>query len=154
MQRVIAPAAVSVRIQLLGPGDAEVLENVVPGVFEKAIDATWTMELLADARHHLVVAVDGDLVVGMASGVQFLRPDKPPELWVNEVAVGPEHRGHGIARLLVDALLEHGRTLGCHRAWVATEPSNNAARLLYASVGGKEAAERFVLFEFGLNGEE
>jgi ribosomal protein S18 acetylase RimI-like enzyme len=151
---VIAPDAVIASIRLLGSGDAAVLENVAPGVFDKPIDACWTAEYLADARHHLVVALDGDQVVGMASGVQFLRPDKPPELWVNEVGVAPDYFGRGIARRLVDALLEHGRTLGCHNAWVATEPSNNAARLLYASVGGKEAAERFVLFEFGLNGDE
>jgi ribosomal protein S18 acetylase RimI-like enzyme len=153
VQRVISQDAVSVGIRLLGPEDAEVLENVAPGVFDKPIDACWAAEFLSDARHHLVVALDGDLVVGMALGVQFIRPHKPPELWVNEMAVSSGHRGHGIARRLVDALLEHGRTLGCHKAWVATEPSNNAARLLYASVGGKEISERFVLIEFGLNGE-
>ena len=81
---MIAPDAVIASIRLLGPGDAAVLENVAPGVFDKPIDACWTAEYLADARHHLVVALDGDQVVGMASGVQFLRPDKPPELWVNE----------------------------------------------------------------------
>jgi GNAT superfamily N-acetyltransferase len=154
VRHVMAPDVVSTRIRLLGPDDAGVLENVAPGVFDKPIDACWTAEFLADARHHLVVALDGDLVVGMASGVHYLRPDKPPELWVSEVGVSPEHRGQGIARRLLEALLEHGRSLGCHQAWVATEPSNNAARLVYAAAGGRESPERFVLIEFGLTDEE
>jgi GNAT superfamily N-acetyltransferase len=140
----------SVRIQLLGPGDAGVLGNVAAGVFDNPIDCRWTVEFLGDARHHLAVAVDGDQVVGMASGVHYVHPDKAPELWVNEVAVAPAHRGRGIGRRLLEALFEHGRSLGCGQAWVATEPSNAAARRLYAAVGGKESPEPFVMVEFRL----
>ena len=144
------PDGGSPSIRLLGPADASVLENVAVGVFDNAIDPRWTAEFLADARHHLAVALIDDQVVGIASGVHHVHPDKPPELWVNEVAVAPAHQGKGIGRRTLEALLEHGRSLGCRQAWVATEPSNHAARLLYASVGGNESPEPFVMVEFRL----
>jgi hypothetical protein len=55
-------------VRLLGPGDAAVLDRVVGGVFDNPIDPRWRAEFFADPRHHLAVAIDGDLVVGMASG--------------------------------------------------------------------------------------
>jgi hypothetical protein len=76
-------------VRLLGPGDAAVLDRVVEGVFDNPIDPLWRAEFFADPRHHLAVAIDGDLVVGMASAVHYVHPDKPPELWVNEVGVAP-----------------------------------------------------------------
>jgi ribosomal protein S18 acetylase RimI-like enzyme len=146
---------VSTAIRILGPGDGSVLDRVAPGVFDNAVDHRWTGEFLADARHHLAVALDGDLVVGMASALHYVHPDKPPELWINEVGVAPTHRGQGVGRRLIEALFERGRSLGCGQAWVATEPSNTAARRLYAAAGGVEAAEAFVMVEFRLrsNGE-
>src|SRR5262249_41688546 len=136
------------------PGDAAVLDRVAPSVFDNPVNPRWTAEFLADTRHHLAVAIDGDLVVGMASAVHYVHPDKPPELWINEVAVAPTHRTQGIGRRLVEALFERGRALGCRQAWVATEPDNTAARRLYAAAGGREAPEPFVMVEFGLIPEE
>ena len=66
---------------MLGPADAAVLEHVADGVFDNPLDAGWTAEFLADPRHHMAVALDGNQVVGMASAVHYLHPDKPPELW-------------------------------------------------------------------------
>jgi len=61
-------------VRLLGPGDAAVLDRVVEGVFDNPIDPRWRAEFLADPRHHLAVAIDGDLVVGMASTVRMHGP--------------------------------------------------------------------------------
>ena len=149
--RTRAGAVTTLKIILLGAGNAAVLDNVAPGVFDNAIDARWTAEFLDDARHHLAVALDDDQVVGMASAVHYVHPDKPPELWVNEVAVAATHQGRGIGRRLLEALFERGRALGCRQAWVATEPSNSAARRLYAAVGGEESPEPFVMVEFRLD---
>ena len=136
--------------QILGCGDDSVLDNVAPGVFDNAVDRRWTAEFLADSRHHMAVALDGDRVVGMASALHYVHPDKQPELWVNEVAVAPTHQGGGIGRQLLETLFERGRALGCRQAWVATEPSNAPARGLYAAAGGKESPEPFVMVEFDL----
>jgi ribosomal protein S18 acetylase RimI-like enzyme len=86
--------------------------------------------------------------------VHYVHPDKPPELWVNKVAVAPTHQGQGIGRRTLEALFERGRSLGCRGAWVATKPSNTAARGLYAAVGGVEAPEASLIVEFCLLAEK
>ena len=135
-------------VRMLGPDEAGVLERVAPDVFDHAIDPRWTAEFFADPRHHLAVALDGDRVVGFASGVRYVHPDKPPELFIAEVGVAPTHQGRGLARRLMGALMDHARALGCVQAWVGTEHDNAAANRLYASVGG--AREEFVLYAFRL----
>ena len=84
-------------IRILGPGDAAALDRVAEGVFDNAVDPRWTAEFLADSRHHLAVAVDDGRVVGMASAVHHVHPDKPPELWIDEVGVAPTHAGSASA---------------------------------------------------------
>ena len=136
-------------IRLLGSADASVLNNVAAGVFDNAIDTRWTSEFLADPRHHIAVALQGEQVVGMASAVHYVHPDKPPELWVNEVGVAPSYQGMGIGKRLLAALFAHGKSLGCAEAWVGTEESNVAARRLYAAAGGKEEMMVYVTFKLG-----
>lgn len=140
----------SFTVRMLGPDDAAVLHRVAPDVFDNDVDVHWTTEFLADPRHHLVVALDGGTVVGMASAVHYVHPDKPPELWVNEVGVAPTHQGQGIGRQLMEALLARGRELGCREAWVLTDYANAAARRLYASVGGADAPEPTLMVSFRL----
>ena len=141
-----------ITIRLLGPSDAHLLNNVAPEVFDNPIDPRWTAEFMADPRHHMVVALAGDLVVGMASAVHYLHPDKSPELWVNEVGVAPTHQNQGIGRRMMQTLFAHGRTLGCTEAWLGTEEDNASARRMYAAVGGKEETMVYITFEIGEEG--
>ena len=135
-------------IRLLNAAEAHVLDQVAPGVFDNAVDTRWTTEFFADTRHHIVVALDGATVVGMATGVHYVHPDKAPELFVNEVGVAPTHRQRGLAKAMLQTLLAHGRALGCKGAWVGTEHDNGPARRLYESVEGVADAEPFVLYWF------
>lgn len=135
-------------IRLLGPGDADVLRNVAPDVFDGPIHPEWSQQFFDDPRHHLVVALDSGTVVGMITAVHYVHPDKAPQLWVNELGVAPSHQRRGIGRQLLDAMLAHGRALGCTEAWVGTEETNEAARNLYRAAGGE--AEPFVLYFFAL----
>src|SRR3712207_5324777 len=137
-----------VTIRILGADEASVLDRVAPDVFDNGVDARWAAEFVADPRHHLAVALDDGVVVGMASGVHYVHPDKPPELWVNEVGVAPSHQRQGVGRALLEALFARGRELGCHEAWVLTDDANDAARGLYAAVGGEETP--VVMFSFRL----
>lgn len=144
-----------VTIRILGPEDGAVLQNVAPGVFDNPIDPRWSAEFLADPRHHLAVAVDDESgqVVGMASGLHYVHPDKPPELWVNEVGITPTHQGRGVGRRVLAALLAHGRALGCGEAWLLTTQDNAAARRMYAAAGGEEERESPVMITFALADE-
>lgn len=144
-------ASETIETRILGCTDRAVLDHVAADVFDGPVHARWCAEFLADPRHHLAVALDAGQVVGMASAMHYVHPDKAPELWINEVGVAPSHRGRGIAKDLLRALFEHGRVLGCAEAWVLTEEENIAARRLYASAGGEEAAARPVYFTFQLD---
>jgi len=86
----------------------------------------------------MFIAVSDGLVVGMVSGVRYLHPDKLPSMWVNEVGVGDDWLRRGIAKRLMDAILDLSEELGCEEAWLGTEPDNIAALGLYRSTKGSE----------------
>src|SRR4051812_19786086 len=119
-----------IEARMLGPGDESVLDRVAPDVLDRGIRPELVREFLADARHHIAVALDGSVVVGMASAVDYIHPDKPRELWINEVGVAASHRRRGVAKELLRVLLDHARRLGCREAWVLTNRSNEAAMRL------------------------
>jgi GNAT superfamily N-acetyltransferase len=155
--RVDAPAPptlfsrrVALDVRLLGPDESSVLRRVAPDVFDHPVDARWTTEFLHDARHHLAVALDDETVVGMASAVHYVHPDKAPQLFINEVAVAPTHQRRGIGRRLLDLLLHRGRQLGCSEAWVLTEETNAAARQLYALGSGAQPPMPSLMYTFDL----
>jgi ribosomal protein S18 acetylase RimI-like enzyme len=137
---------IQTEIRLVTAADAEVLGRVAPEVFDGPVDPRWASEFLTDARHHLIVALNEGIVVGMVSAVHYVHPDKAPQLWINELGVAPAHQRRGIGLELVKAMLAHGRALGCTEAWVGTEADNIAARGLYERAGG--SAEPFVLYFF------
>lgn len=138
----------SIEIRLLSAVDLPVLERVAAEVFDGPVERRWAADFLKDPRHHLVVALDEGVVVGMASAVDHVHPDKPPQLWINELGVAPTHRRRGIGRQLLQALLAHGRQLGCTEAWLGTESDNLPARALYEQAGS--TPEPFVLYTFPL----
>jgi ribosomal protein S18 acetylase RimI-like enzyme len=131
----------AIEIKVLQRGDDGILMNVAPEVFDNAIDPELTREFLEDPRHHISVAIDSGLVVGFASGVHYVHPDKRPELWINEIALAPTHRRRGLGKALLQALFEVGRAHKCTVAWVLTDRGNTAAMALYSSLGGIEGAD-------------
>ena len=139
-----------IEIRILTQVDADLLEHVASDVFDEPIDANWSAEFLADSRHHLAAAIEDGVIVGIASAVHYVHPDKPPELWINEVGVAETHRRRGIARQLLQALFDRGRGLGCSQAWVLADQSNTVAHRLYQSAGGEAAPEPAIMFEFPL----
>lgn len=124
--------------RILQPGDDAVLMNAAEGLFDNPVDAKLTREFLEDLRHHIAVAIDDGKVVAFASGVHYVHPDKPPELWVNEVGVAPTHQRRGLGKAVLQALFAEGRAHNCTAAWVLTHRSNPDAMALYTSVGGAE----------------
>lgn len=136
--------------RMLDAADAAVLDRVADDLFDGEIQPQLAREFLGDARHHLAVAIDDGTVVGFVSGVHYVHPDKPAELWINEVSVAPTHLRRGVAQSLLRMLFETGRSLGCTQAWVLTDRDNTAAMRLYASVGGDPGTREHVMFEFDL----
>ena len=57
-------------------------------------------------------------------------------LLVYEVGVEPEFRLQGVATALFQRLYDVASERGISESFVLTEPDNNAAKALYASLGG------------------
>jgi ribosomal protein S18 acetylase RimI-like enzyme len=141
----------TIAVRILNHDDVDILKHVDRDVFDRALDYQRAIEFLGDPRHHLGVAIDGNLVIGFVSAVHYVHPDKPhPELWINEIGVAVNHQRQGIGKQLMNAILAVGRDLGCETAWVLTERENTAAMNLYASMGNPEPPTDCVMFSFDL----
>jgi len=127
-------------VLILEADAASVLDRVAPDVFDLPLRPELVAEFLSDPRHHLAVAIESGAIVGFASAVHYVHPDKAAELWINEVGVAPGHRGRGLGGRLVTRLLELAGELDCRDAWVLTERDNAGAMALYRSIGGVERA--------------
>jgi ribosomal protein S18 acetylase RimI-like enzyme len=140
-----------VRIRILSAREHAVLQNVASDVFDDAVDASLAQEFLVDPRHHLAVALtEAGQVVGMASGVHYVHPDKAPQMFINEVGVSGHYEGQGIGKRLLAALLQRASELGCTAAWTATEPDNAKAQALYSRAGGVKESTPVIMFTFPL----
>lgn len=138
----------TIEIRLLTQGDEPMLEHVADDVFDNPVETKWTQQFFAQSNHHIVVAIDDGVVVGMTTAVDYVHPDKPPQLWINEVGVATSHRGRGIAKQMVARMLDLGRELECTEAWLGAEETNEPARRVYTATGG--VAEPFILYSFPL----
>lgn len=154
----MAGAEPGVSLHLVTAATSHLLERVDEDVFDNPVDPASLSHFLANPMNQLVVAmVEGapassheGTVIGMASAISYIHPDKPLHLFINEVGVAQRYRRLGIGTRLVQFLLEHGRSLGCTEAWVATEVGNSPARALYRATGGQEDAQRAVVYTYDL----
>jgi GNAT superfamily N-acetyltransferase len=132
-------------VRLAGREDLRLFDRVVDDVFDEPIDAALLCEFLDDPRHHLAVALGpANEVIGFASAVHYVHPDKRPQLFINEVGVAAPWQGRKLGARLLRVLLDQARTLGCTEAWVLTDEENAAACALYHSAGGR--AQPTVMF--------
>jgi ribosomal protein S18 acetylase RimI-like enzyme len=115
-------------------GCAADFQSIDDDVFDDALLPSSLEAFLRDERHHIAIAKDGGTVIGFVSAVDYVHPDKPREIWINEVSVSGAWRGKGIAKQLLTMMLVHARDIGCAEAWVLTEPDNDAANGLYRSI--------------------
>ncbi len=121
--------------------NAYLLDNVAPGVFDHDIDPARLAKYLAGPANMMVVALHRGFVVGMCMCVIHDHPDKPTELYLDEIGTGDDWRRQGIARALMLKVFERADDLDIDEIWLGTEPDNMPARGLYESFGikGEEA---------------
>ena len=143
----------AIETRLLPASQLELLANV-DDVFDNPVRPELAARYLETPGNLLAVAIHSGTVIGMASAISYVHPDKPLQLFVNEVGVAGKFQGQGIASRLLRLLLDEGRRLGCTEAWVATEENNTAARALYQSLHGVEDADRAIVYTWRLNKDE
>ena len=139
-----------VTIRIANDKDLYALCHTSADIFDNPVDPDLAREFLNDPRHHLAIAIVAGEIVGMATAVHYIHPDKKPELFINEAGVDKSVRGNGIGRRLIHRLCVFGKSLGCTSAWVATEPDNIGANKAYTAAGGRPSNKPFVMYEFDL----
>lgn len=127
-----------ITIRLVGPDELPTVLAVAPGLFDNAINPKQAELFLNDNANCLILAFDGQDVVGMTSATVMRHPDKEPAMFINEVGVRESHQRRGIARRMIQMMIEHARDGGIKGVWLATEPDNVAALALYRSLDGEE----------------
>ena len=141
-----------IEVRLATAEDAELFDRVAEEVFDEAVDPALLAAYLSAPGHHMIVALDRGTIVGQVAAVVHCHPDKPTELYIDEVGVAAGYRRRGIARRMLAAMLAHGKAIGCEEAWVGTESDNLPAKALYEERrgAGDDEAEQFVMYVFRL----
>jgi ribosomal-protein-alanine N-acetyltransferase len=106
-----------------------------------ALGGLWTAEQwdreLAETGRPVLGWRRGPVLIGLVSAWIVVE-----ELQITAVAVHPEHRRRGLARQLLEAMLQLGREAGAERATLEVAKANGAARALYTGLGFQEVAVR------------
>ena len=91
-------------------------------------------KLIADPAVSLLVARDGDTIVGTATVIVYTSP-----AWtkarIEDVVVDQSARGQGVGRALVDACIEIARGKGCTIVELQSKRSRVEANRLYQEMG-------------------
>ena len=86
----------------------------------------------------VLIAFDGDKCIGTVAIVEDdlkKRPDLTP--WIASVYIDKDYRGHGIAKLLVEAAMRKAKALGLKIIYLHTETAHG----LYGKMGWKHLTE-------------
>lgn len=84
----------------------------------------------------ILLAVDGEKVVGVAVCFEaFSTFAGQPLLNIHDLAVTTEYRGKGVGTMLLDAVAERARELGCCRVTLEVDVENPGAKKLYERSG-------------------
>jgi len=80
----------------------------------------------------------GRLLIAEDAGSVSLRPIDEETCEMKRLYVRPEHRGSGLGRRLILAIMEEARAIGYARMRLDTMPKMDSAQRLYASLGFRD----------------
>ena len=101
-----------------------------------SVDESRLRALLGEENFLLFVAEDEDGTLAGMLTLTCCQTLARRKYWIEDVVVRPEFRGQGIGRTLVEAAVAYVRdTCGQAVIYLTSNPSRQAARALYRSVG-------------------
>lgn len=111
--------------------------------------STWA-RMMAVADQNLYLASKAETPVGYTASLKMyhLTYSCRPTLFIESMHVLAAHRRRGVARLMLDRLLDDARADGCHKVQLLTNKSHatDGAHDLYRSAGFEAEAEGFRLY--------
>jgi L-2,4-diaminobutyric acid acetyltransferase len=119
-----------------GPEEGQALHDLIRRSPPLDVNSIYCYHLLA--RHFRETCVMAE-IGGSAAGciTAYLRPDEPATLFVWQVAVLEDFRGHGVAGRMLDMLLERPVCRNVRYLETTVGPSNHASRRCFERLAGK-----------------
>ena len=139
----------AIEIIQLSESNMDVLNNYDEDIFDEKIDTYRLAAMLKERNNILLVAVNEGVVIGQILAVIHRHPDKPTELYIDDLGVSEKFQRRGIATRLIEQLYIIGMDRGCEEIWVATEPENEPAIKFYDSLN--LAGRKVIVFEGNLS---
>ena len=144
----------SIDVQRLGFQDVEIAIETVRAIKTacetsegSSMDPVDMHAWLSRPSNILIVATQDGIPVGFALGYLLERVDEARTmLFFYEIEVAASHQKQGIGRRLVETMKAVAHEEKATKMWVQTDPSSNAARALYQSMGGIESASSDILY--------
>jgi aminoglycoside 6'-N-acetyltransferase I len=130
--------------------DAPLFTTVDEDVFDAPPQPDLVERYLAAPHLHIAVAVEGNRMIGMCSGVVHHHPDKPDAWWINEIGVAGPWRRQGIGTRLAMTSADHARRLGCTEIWVVSDPTDEA-EAFWQNLGWTRTGTRLAMFSLRLD---
>lgn len=145
MSEIAVTVATEVSPQLV-----EAFARLVPQLSSSAPppDAVVLQSIIDHDACHLLLAVDGDVVVGSLTLVIFPIPTGV-RAWIEDVVVDGDVRGRGVGDLLNRRAIEIARDEGAKTVDLTSRPSREAANRLYARIGFEQRTTNVYRYDLG-----
>jgi ribosomal protein S18 acetylase RimI-like enzyme len=106
---------------------------------------------LADPSCYLLLALEGDRVVGSMNGYALRKAHRnEPQFLLYQIDVREEFQRRGIGRALLDRFIDEARAASAYEVWVVTERPNEAAMALYRGCGMRPETEDSIVWSVAL----
>ncbi len=80
------------------------LYSVAADVFDEEIDVDFLSRYVREENHIMLVALHENTIIAQVLSIIHKHPDKPTELYVDDLGVAPEFQREGIATLMMKQL--------------------------------------------------
>jgi ribosomal protein S18 acetylase RimI-like enzyme len=118
----------------------------------------WTLVTLYP--EYCLGARAGETLVGMILALPHTDEREQSQVYIQDVAVDPDHRGEGVATSLLAALAASARERGVGRIWLTTDVTNDGAIALWRKLdftnapAGRRQDEHWVVPDLKGKGED